>query len=112
MGRQVATLIRQRHPDLQLIIAGRNLEKAAALANELGNARGLQLNVEQPNLLTGKQPRAIVAAVNDLQDYLLMNAVQQGIPYVDITRWPERLRASVAELAGKSLSAPVLFSSG
>ncbi|MEM1280331.1 MAG: saccharopine dehydrogenase NADP-binding domain-containing protein [Cyanobacteria bacterium P01_H01_bin.152] len=112
VGRQVATLIRQRHPDLQLIIAGRNLEKAAALANELGNARGLQLDVEQPNPLTGKQPRAIVAAVNDPQDYLLMNAVQQGIPYVDIIRWPERLRASVAELAGKSLSAPVLFSSG
>ncbi|NEQ47178.1 MAG: saccharopine dehydrogenase [Leptolyngbya sp. SIOISBB] len=112
VGRQVATLIRQRHPDLQLIIAGRNLEKAAALATELGNANGMQLDVEQPNPLRGQHPSAILAVVNDPYNYLLMDAVQRGIPYLDVTRWPERLRASVAELASKSLSAPVLFSSG
>jgi uncharacterized protein YbjT (DUF2867 family) len=33
VGRQVSTLIRQRYPDLPLIIAGRNPEKAQALAH-------------------------------------------------------------------------------
>lgn len=112
VGRQVAALIRQRYPDLRLIIAGRNLEKAAALAHELGHASNLQLDVEQPNPLRGENPSAILAVVNDPQDYLLMDAVQQGIPYLDVTRWPERLRASAAELASKSLNAPVLFASG
>ena len=112
VGRQVATLIRQRYPDLPLIIAGSNHEKAIALATELGNASGLRLDVEQPNPLRGENPSAILAVVNDPQDYLLMDTVQRGIPYLDVTRWPERLRTSVAELAGKSLSAPVLFSSG
>ncbi|MEM7066538.1 MAG: saccharopine dehydrogenase NADP-binding domain-containing protein [Cyanobacteria bacterium P01_B01_bin.77] len=112
VGQQIATLIRQRHRDLPLVIAGRNLKKAEALATELGQARGMQLDVEQPNPLQGEQPKAIVDVVNDPHDYLLMDAVHHGIPYLDVTRWPERLRASVAELADKSLQAPALFSSG
>ena len=112
VGRQVAKLIRQQHPDLSLLIAGRNLEKAELLANELGNSQGIQLDVEQPNPLKGEQPSAIVAIVNAPYDYLLLDAVNGGIPYLDVTRWPERLRASITELADKPLQAPVLFASG
>lgn len=112
VGKQVAKLIRQRHPDLCLLIAGRNLEKANALANELGNARGVRLDVEQPHPLQAEQPSAIVAIVNDPHDYLLMDAVNHGIPYLDVTRWPERLRESMARLTSKPLQAPVLFASG
>ncbi|MEO0645292.1 MAG: saccharopine dehydrogenase, partial [Cyanobacteria bacterium J06650_10] len=112
VGKQVAKLIHQRHPDLCLLIAGRNLEKANALANELGNARGVRLDVEQPHPLQAEQPSAIVAIVNDPHDYLLMDAVNHGIPYLDVTRWPERLRESMARLTSKPLQAPVLFASG
>ncbi|MEM8642105.1 MAG: saccharopine dehydrogenase NADP-binding domain-containing protein [Cyanobacteria bacterium P01_G01_bin.54] len=112
VGRQLATLIRQSHPDLSLIIAGRNLAKAQILAEELGNASSLQLDVEQPNPLQGQKPNAIVAVVNDPHNYLLMAAVQQGIPYLDVTRWTERLREAIAQLADQPLTAPVLFSSG
>ena len=51
VGRQLAMLIRQCHPNLPLIIAGRNLTKAEALADELGHASALQLDVEQSNPL-------------------------------------------------------------
>ena len=112
VGRQIAALIRDRHPDLPLVIAGRNLEKAEALAQELGNACGLQLDVEQPNPLQGNMPRAVVAVVNDPHDYLLMDAVKSGISYLDITRWPERLRKSIAALENQSLRSPVMFASG
>ncbi|MEM6453051.1 MAG: saccharopine dehydrogenase [Cyanobacteria bacterium P01_D01_bin.105] len=112
VGRQVATLIRQRHLELPLVIGGRNLEKAEALASELGNARGIQLDVEQPNPLQGEQLQAVVAVVNDPHDYLLKDTVKQGIPYLDITRWPERFRESIADLSGKTLNAPVLLASG
>ncbi|MEM9089806.1 MAG: saccharopine dehydrogenase [Cyanobacteria bacterium P01_F01_bin.53] len=112
VGQQVARLIRQRHPDLYLLIAGRNLEKADALASELGNAKGVRLDVEQPKPLQGEQLSAVVALVNDPDDYLLLDAVNRGIPYVDVTRWPERLHESMGELAGKPLQAPVLFASG
>lgn len=116
VGKQVAKLIRHRHPDLSLLIAGRNLTKAEALSNELGNARGIRLDVTQPNQLKGEQPNAVVALVNDPGDYLLMDAVNRGIPYLDVTRWTERLRTSMAQLtaklADKPLQAPVLFASG
>ncbi|MEM9214430.1 MAG: saccharopine dehydrogenase [Cyanobacteria bacterium P01_F01_bin.150] len=112
VGQQVATFIRQRYPELSLIIAGRNPEKAQSLAQELGNARGFQLDTEQPMPLQGIQPRAVVAVVNDPHDYLLMDAVRQGIPFLDVTRWTERLRESGAKLTDERLTAPVLFSSG
>ncbi|MEL7069576.1 MAG: saccharopine dehydrogenase [Cyanobacteria bacterium J06581_3] len=112
VGRQIATLIRQRHLDLPLVIGGRSLEKAEALASELGNAKGIRLDIEQPNPLQGKQFQAVVAVVNDPHDHLLRDAVKQGIPYLDVTRWPERFRASIAGLSGKTLNAPVLLSSG
>ena len=112
VGRQVAKLIRQRHAQLPLVIAGRNLDRANTLAHELGHARGMQLDVGQPNPLQGEQLRAVVAVVNDPDDHLLMDAVQHGIAYLDVTRWSERLRASVSRLAEQSLTAPVLLASG
>ncbi|MEM9770200.1 MAG: saccharopine dehydrogenase [Cyanobacteria bacterium P01_D01_bin.73] len=111
VGHQLAMLIRQRHPQLPLFIAGRNQKKADALAQELGHAQGFQLDVDHPNPLQGLRFRAVVAAVNDPQDHLLLDAVRNGIPYVDITRWPERLRESAAGLAGESLKASVFFAS-
>ncbi|WP_299488304.1 saccharopine dehydrogenase [Acaryochloris sp. IP29b_bin.137] len=112
VGRQLAMLIRQCRPDLPLIIAGRNLAKAEALAIELDHASALQLDVEQSNPLQGAQPRAIVALVNDPHDYLLMDAVQNGIPYLDVARWSERLRESISRLSTETVSAPVMFTSG
>ena len=112
VSQQLATFIRQRHPNLPLTIAGRNPEKANTLAQELGNATSFQLDTEQPTPLQSQQPRAVVAVVNDPHDYLLMDAVQQGIPYLDVTRWTERLRASVTSLTDTPLTAPAIFSSG
>ncbi len=111
VGQQAATLIRQRHPGLPLIIAGRNPSKAEAFARELTNTTIATLDVEQPNPLNGVKPRAILAVVNDPHDYLLMDAVRGGIPYVDITRWTERLKASVSRFSAESLRAPVMLSS-
>ncbi|MEM9246729.1 MAG: saccharopine dehydrogenase, partial [Cyanobacteria bacterium P01_F01_bin.153] len=111
VGHQLAMLIRQRHPQLPLFIAGRNQEKAEELARELGHAQGFRLDVDHPDPLQGLRFRAVIAVVNDPEDHLLLDAVRNGVPYVDITRWPERLRESAAGLAGESLKAPVLFAS-
>ena len=40
-----------------------------------------------------------------------MDAVRNGIPYVDITRWTERIREAAARVTGESLRAPVMLSS-
>jgi saccharopine dehydrogenase-like NADP-dependent oxidoreductase len=111
VGQQAAQVIRQRHPDLPLIIGGRNPAKAETLARELTNADIAMLDVEQPNPLNGLRPRAILAVVNDPLDYLLLDAVRGGIPYVDITRWTERVKIAVSGTSAKVLQAPVLLSS-
>lgn len=111
VGQQAAQVIRQRHPDLPLIIAGRNPAKAETLACELTNTNVVMLDMEQPNPLNGIKPRAIQAVVNDPHDYLLMDAIHAGIPYMDITRWTERVRSAVSRVALESLRAPVMLSS-
>lgn len=111
VGQQAARIIRQRHPDLPLIIADRNSEKAKTLASELGNADIVVLDVEQPNPLNGMAPRAILSVVNDSRDYLLMDAVRTKVPYVDITRWTERLKSAVSLVSKESLHSPVILSS-
>ena len=57
-------------------------------------------------------PAAVVAAVNDPADTLLMSAVSRGIPYVDITRWTERVHAATAGLDGATPISPVILASG
>lgn len=111
VGEQIARALRQRHPQWPLILAGRNPAKAEGLAQALGNTATARVDMEQPNPLGGRKPRAILAAVNDPHDYLLLDAARAGIPYVDITRWTERLRSAAARVATESLQAPVLFAS-
>jgi len=111
VGQQIAEVIRTNHPELPIIIAGRNPEKGHALADNLGNASVIPLNIQQPNPLKNRKPRAVVAAVNDPNDYLLLDAIKSSIPYLDITRWTERVRVAVAIAENEDLQAPVMFSS-
>jgi saccharopine dehydrogenase-like NADP-dependent oxidoreductase len=111
VGRQIAHLIRSRHPELRIIVGGRTPQKAQALVHELGNAEAALVDVARPNPLGDLQPGAVLGLVNDPQDYLLTDAAGRGIPFVDITRWTERLRAAQARLEGMPLRAPVILSS-
>ncbi len=110
-GQQAAQVIRLRHPTLPLILAGRNPTKAKPLADELSHAQVAMLDVEHPRPLNGARPRAILAMVNDPHDHLLMEAIRQEIPYVDITRWTERMRRAVTRVSTESPHAPVMLSS-
>ena len=112
VGTQAAQILQQRHPALPLYIAGRNPEKAKALVRKLPNASPLFLDINQKTPLNGLNPRAVVGIVNDPHNHLLMDAVQHGIPYLDITRWTEQVRATTSSLSGKDLGAPLFLSSG
>lgn len=111
VGQEAAKVIRQRYPNLPLIIGGRNPAKAETLVRELTQATSIKLDVEQPNPLQGVRPRAILAAVNDPFDYLLLDAIRSGVPYVSITRWTERLKEAVSRTSAESFRAPVMLSS-
>ena len=96
VGQQIAHLIRQCHPDFPLIIAGINLEKAETFARELKNSTAIAMNVENPKPLNGLSPRIVLSIVNDPHDFLLRDSIAAGVPYIDITRWSERVRSVIS----------------
>lgn len=113
VGAQLASLLRERHPDLPLLIAGRRDAPARELAARLGRAEGVALDVRSPQALAalGGKPRAVLSLVNDPEDTLLMAASRAGVPVLDITRWTSRLKATVLRLSGATPGAPVLLGS-
>ncbi|MCP3136771.1 saccharopine dehydrogenase family protein [Pyxidicoccus xibeiensis] len=113
VGAQLARLLRERHPDLPLVIAGRRREPAELLAGQLGGAEAAVLDVRAERPLAGlaSRPRAVVSLVNDPEDRLLLSAARDGVPVLDITRWTSRMKTAVLRLAGTASRAPVLLSS-
>ncbi len=113
VGSQIARLLRRRHPQLPLQLGGRHPERGEALARELDRAEAVPLDLmaDRPLSSVTTRPSAIVAVANDPEDRLLWDAIRLGIPYVDITRWTQRVRETVWQIAPERLSAPILFSS-
>jgi hypothetical protein len=111
VGRQIAHAVRQRHPGLKLVLAGRDAARAAAVAAELGAAAGVAVDVGRPEPLAGAAPAAVISAVNDPGDHLLADALRLGVPLLDIARWTDRVRTASA-LVRAAPEAPVLLSSG
>lgn len=93
VGAQLAELIRKRNPQLPLLLAGRSQEQADLAAARIGNASGVAIDVTSADPLAGMDARlgAVIAAANDPANALLKAAVSRKIPYIDITRWTERL---------------------
>jgi hypothetical protein len=112
VGQQIAECIRQQHPDLPLIIAGRSPSKGEAIAGKLAHTVTAAMDVTKPRPLGDTRPRAIICAVNDPADHLLSDAIRNGVPLLDITRWTELVRTTSTALGGQDLRAPVLLSSG
>lgn len=113
VGAQLAGLIRERHPDIPLVIAGRRLEPAQQLASKLGHAEAAVLDVraDAPLASLPHRPRAVLTLVNDPEDHLLLSAARNGVAVLDITRWTSRLKTAVMRLSGAPSRAPVLLSS-
>jgi saccharopine dehydrogenase-like NADP-dependent oxidoreductase len=115
VGGAAARALRRRYPDLPLLLAGRTPARGAALAEELGNAGAVAMDLAaSPDPLAGLpvRPAAILAAVNDPTDRLLAAAIAQGVPLVDITRWTALVHRALARCAATPPAAPVLLASG
>jgi saccharopine dehydrogenase-like NADP-dependent oxidoreductase len=110
VGEQIAEVLRDRHAELPLTIAGRNPERGAALAERIG-AACVVLDVGDHNPLRDGRPAAVIGAVNDRNDHLLMQCVRAGIPYMDITRWTSLQRRAALRAAAARPTAPVLLAS-
>lgn len=93
VGLQLAQLVRKRQPDVPLLLAGRSQTAADQAAADIGNAKGIVIDVNSDDPLANitTSIAAVVGAVNDPSNALMKAAIARAIPHVDITRWTERL---------------------
>ena len=109
VGTQIAAILRRRNPDLRIVIGGRSLEKARALARTLADAEGAVFDIDDPASLgrLAVRPDLVIVAANDMHNVTLKAAIAAGVPLVDITRWTERVRQLEA-IAASAESTPTL----
>ena len=86
IGRQTAHLLRATHPHVPLLIGGRNLAKAEAVAAEIGHAQGVLLDLTAPDLGLGQRPlSAVVIFYMDHTLAALRFAQGRGVPFLSIS---------------------------
>jgi saccharopine dehydrogenase-like NADP-dependent oxidoreductase len=113
VGAQISQLLAERHPDLGLLIGGRNLQHAVSAAQRWGG-EGVRIDVEDEDPLERMTtlPTVVVVAVNDHDDRLLLSAARRGIAVIDIARWESRVKDAHTVLADETMRAPVVLASG
>jgi saccharopine dehydrogenase-like NADP-dependent oxidoreductase len=113
VGKQIASILRQRHPKMPILIAGRDVKKAKQFADTLGYADGIAMDVtmlSQISPLKGKLA-AVLTATNDPHNYTLLDTIRNDIPYIDVTRWTARLKEAIIHISAEKITQPIIFSS-
>lgn len=86
VGSRTARFLRAAQPRLPLLIGGRSLEKANALAGELGGAEGVVIDLEATDLGLGERAISTVALlVKDERLTALRFAQARGVPHIGIS---------------------------
>ena len=103
VGKQMATILREKYPQIPLINTGRDIKKAKYFADSLGYAQGIAMDVTKINQISSLHIKlaAIVTATNDPNNYILLDTIRNHPPYIDVTRWTARLKESIFRISGK-----------
>lgn len=103
VGSNIARTIRKVRQDVELVLAGRNPERGAALAQELGGASTAHLDIEHgAGMATVASAALIVSALYDPANALFDAALKHGIAHIGITTKADDL----APLAAAALHTP------
>ena len=113
VGTWTARTIRKLHPDLPLVIGGRDLAKADAVASEIGGATGVKIDLDRPDLgLAGDQAFSAVAVfVKDDRLSSMRYAQHHRIPYISISSGTFEIGPEVAQYIHAPDRAPILLAS-
>ncbi|MCG7408275.1 saccharopine dehydrogenase [Paenibacillus sp. ACRRX] len=112
VGSQIAHILLQRHPEVVILLGGRNPNRAVPFEPDRVQTISINNMAEDPLEHVSEELTLIINVVNDLEDHLLLSAVRRGIPLLDVTRWTERFQQSIDKLEGTNMNTPVVFSSG
>ena len=110
IGRQAARSLRAAHPDVPLLVGGRDLAKSAEAAVEVGHAEGVVLDPAADDL--GLGDRAVSAVAVFYMDHRLAGlrfAQARGVPHLSISSGVFEIAPEVATYMHKPAAAPVVL---
>ncbi|MFA9455211.1 hypothetical protein ACERJO_00385 [Halalkalibacter sp. AB-rgal2] len=113
VGSATAKTLRQLHPELPITIGARNVRYAEEVADQIGGADVVQIDLERPDLgLSGeKKFSAIAMFIKDKSLHSLKYAQKEGIPYQNISGAAFELSPEIAYFVQRPTSAPILMNS-
>lgn len=111
VGSLAARTLRRLHPDLPLTIGGRDLDRARAVADALGNADAARIDLQRPGLglPRDRAHSALAMFVKDDGLRSLAYAQERGLPYLEISTAAFELAPLVAMYIHRPKSAPILL---
>ncbi|WP_410652259.1 saccharopine dehydrogenase [Amycolatopsis sp. cmx-4-54] len=112
-GSDTAALLRRWYPELPLTIAGRNLARARRVADEVGGATAVTVDLARGDLglPAGGQYTAVVATLWDSRLNGLRFAQDHGVPYASLSSGMIDIAPEVTAVAQRPAAAPVLMAS-
>ncbi|UOQ70216.1 hypothetical protein [Hymenobacter cellulosilyticus] len=110
VGRWVARLLHDAHPEVPLLLGGRDLAKAQEAAAEIPSAEGIALNLAAEDLGLGQRlVSAVVVLFTDHQLATLRFAQAHGIPHLSISAGVFEMGPEVAAYMHQPRAAPVVL---
>ncbi|NMI03587.1 hypothetical protein HF638_06335 [Paenibacillus sp. SZ31] len=112
VGKWVTRHLRSLLPDLPIVIGGRNLNKAEEIANEIGNASAVTIDLTREDLgLTHEQFSSIGVFFRDKTFNIQKFAQNKHIPFVAITGSIPVMGEDMATYVYGPQASPVVFAS-
>ena len=97
IGRQTARALRAIHPDVPLLIGGRDLAKSRQAASEIGNAEGVAIDARATDLGLGdRRVSAVAVFYADHRLASLRFAQSRGVPHLSISSGVYEIAPEVA----------------
>jgi hypothetical protein len=113
VGRTAVRWFRQRHPSVRVLVGGRNLQSAGEVAQEVGAAEAVAIDLDKPRLGLGED--VTVAAVVMLAPEAGLNGLSYaqdlGVPYLNINAAVTEIGPELAMFAHRATTAPVVLAS-
>ncbi|MFD3488485.1 saccharopine dehydrogenase [Streptomyces sp. NPDC058665] len=112
VGRAALTWFRKRHPDVPVLVGGRNIQRAHEAARETGATGAVAIDLDRAGigLDDSSDVSAVIALAPDHALHGLRYAQDQGIPYVSGSTWLAEAGAEMALFAHRP-TVPVVLAS-
>ncbi|SHJ40421.1 hypothetical protein SAMN02745194_02483 [Roseomonas rosea] len=110
IGRWTSRFLRAAHPDLPLLIGGRDLTKAQEAAAQIGSAEGAALELAAADLGLGGRPVSAVAVLfSDESLAGLRFAQSSGVPHLSISSGVYEIAPEIAAFMHRPDAAPLVL---